>query len=225
MIKAVLSDGGDILFTTSTTNALYNFIAKRRELSYPEFRTSFERFREKANTEPEYSMDQAVEDYLFSIGLGGLADIYRTSQEREDLKTHRGRRVIDGVASTLKTLKQMDIPYIVLTDASLPANRLMEQLSALGLEGLVADIISSKDLGVQKPDPVFFDFALKKHRLRKEEVLFVAHDYDELRGAHDYGLETVAFNYDPTLDLSFIPEDNKIPEFRELLEIVKKPRL
>ncbi len=53
-------------------------------------------------------------------------------------------------------------------------------------------VITSVDAGARKPDRRFFSYALKKCKLRKEEVLFVGNQLNtDIRGAHDYGIRCV----------------------------------
>jgi beta-phosphoglucomutase-like phosphatase (HAD superfamily) len=48
-------------------------------------------------------------------------------------------------------------------------------------------VITSVDAGARKPSREFFSYALKKCRLKKEEVLFVGNQLNtDIRGANDY---------------------------------------
>jgi len=53
-------------------------------------------------------------------------------------------------------------------------------------------VITSVDAGARKPDRRFFSYALKKCKLKKEEVLFVGNQLNtDIRGANDYGIRCV----------------------------------
>jgi phosphoglycolate phosphatase-like HAD superfamily hydrolase len=53
-------------------------------------------------------------------------------------------------------------------------------------------VITSVDAGARKPDRRFFSYALKKCKLKKEEVLFVDNQLNtDIRGANDYGIRCV----------------------------------
>jgi putative hydrolase of the HAD superfamily len=48
------------------------------------------------------------------------------------------------------------------------------------------------DAGARKPDRRFFSCALRKCKLKKEEVLFVGNQLNtDIRGANDYGIRCV----------------------------------
>ncbi|GEM_PF-6752254 len=219
-MKAILSDGGDIIFTNIGQNSVYSFVAKYKNIGYGQFKNGFAKFRQLSNTEKKYTFDDAVTDYLVSLGLENKIREYKHSEERKSTLNHKGRVVIEGVKETLRELRTRKIPFIILSDASLPGDQLMPQLRDMGLYGLIHDIISSKDVGNEKPDPRFFDLALRRNLIEKKDAIFLAHDYDELKGAREYGLETIAFNYDPCLDLSFIPKTHKIDNFHDILKFI-----
>jgi putative hydrolase of the HAD superfamily len=53
-------------------------------------------------------------------------------------------------------------------------------------------VVTSSDAGYRKPDPRFFDYALKKCSLKKSEVLFVGNQLNtDINGASDYGIPSV----------------------------------
>jgi FMN phosphatase YigB (HAD superfamily) len=53
-------------------------------------------------------------------------------------------------------------------------------------------VITSVDAGGRKPGRRFFSYALKKCKLKKEEVLFVGNQLNtDIRGAKDYGIRCV----------------------------------
>ncbi|MEK6816276.1 MAG: HAD hydrolase-like protein, partial [Nanoarchaeota archaeon] len=86
----------------------------------------------------------------------------------------------------------------------------------------ITDLISSKDVGATKPDERMFNAALAKYGLEKNDVIFIAHDDDELMGAHKLGIRVYAFNYEPRQNLSYLEDEQKLSDFRELEEIVLK---
>ncbi|MBS3168387.1 HAD hydrolase-like protein [Candidatus Woesearchaeota archaeon] len=223
MTKAIISDGGDILFTSKDKEVLYSFLSKYiPNLTFGAFRTGFKPYRSKSNEVKGYSVDDAVRDYIFENDFnGGIFDEYMISRERMDVLQHKNRVVREGVKETLEELKHRGVYFIVATDASLPGRILRPQLVPLGLSGLVYDIVSSTDVGAQKPNPKFFNRVLRANDLKRDEVFFVGHDEDELRGAYEQGFEVVALNYDPKEDLSFISEDHKVEKFPQILKFVK----
>jgi FMN phosphatase YigB (HAD superfamily) len=53
-------------------------------------------------------------------------------------------------------------------------------------------VITSVDAGARKPGPRFFSYALKKCKLKKDEVILVGNQLNtDIRGANDYGIKCV----------------------------------
>ena len=104
-------------------------------------------------------------------------------------------RPLPGTRQVLSELVRRGFVLGVLSDSESPAGRLREKLRKLELGSLFRVVISSIDIGVTKPDPRGYRQALKEMNLLPEQAWFVGHDADELDGAHDVGMRTVAFNF------------------------------
>tara|TARA_Y100000310_G_C20701175_1_gene830013 strand:+ start:1971 stop:2645 length:675 start_codon:yes stop_codon:yes gene_type:complete len=218
-IEAVLSDGGNILFSDEgVKKGPYEKISPHIPgLTYDQFRDGFQQYKILAQTVPDYDNKSALKDYLDSIGEPKVFEVV-SKQKKE--RNGKQLELIDGIYDTLQTLYEHDVPYIILTDATKPGEQLQPFLAKLGIELFVTDMISSKDVGVRKPDPIFFNAALDKYGWKKEDVIFVAHDDDELVGAHELGIKVYAFNFKPEQDLSWLPDEQKLYDFRELEKVV-----
>lgn len=227
-IKAVLSDGGHILYDESEhKNAFLSYLADLKERGFEKtvasidvnkFRKVYAENKLRAYQEPSYDRSRAYRDTLDQIGVGELFDpLMSWIKQRKKVK----KKLNPYVKETVQKLQKKGIDFIVLSDAFRSGEELREKLSNMGLNEGVTDVISSKDLGYCKPDKRFFDYALKKYGLRREEVVFVAHDLDELEGAHKLGLPTVALNYD-LKDLPYMGYSTKINNFGDLIDLVEK---
>lgn len=215
-IKAVLSDAGNVLFADQgIKQAEWQRVVQVREIPFGEFYRRFQQFHKRAQVEADYSREQALADYAQSLGFN-VSDLPPAKKEKKEIK------LFDGVAGTLEQIHSSGRRFIILTDATKPGAKLFGYINRLGIGEYVHDLLSSKDVGHIKPAPEFFDIALEKHGLEREDVLFVGHDFDELYGAHQYGLEVVAFNHNPNADLSFIPDENKIDAFAQLLDVISR---
>lgn len=215
-IKAVFSDGGNIVFH-NLKGWSYDVIHRHLpDLSYEQWRAGFLPYKIKVQTLPNYSKNEAVSDYLTSIGQPELIEAVKAELPDED----SGIELIPNVKTTLKKLYLAKTPFIILTDAGKRSIELMPGLVTCGIDKYVTDVISSKDLGIRKPHPDFFNYALAKHNLKKEDVIFVAHDDDELEGAHKLGFQTYALNFSPTQNLSYLPKGHLLKDFSEIEKIV-----
>jgi len=241
-IKAVFSDAGGILFDDSDIkNSLRDYFVEKNlsgkigrrgglersiesgfsESSHSLLESLSESYREyktKAQTIEGYSSENAYRDTFEAMGLGEEYESFIAwNKERPRIE----RLLNSGVKETIEKLKTKGIMFIVLTDATKHGKDLEGQLEKMGLEKgkYVTDIISSKDLGVKKPDKRFFDFALQKYGLKKEEVIFLGHDVDEIQGANSLGYSTVAYNYRAE-DAQRLSCSQKICNFKDLIGLI-----
>ena len=99
-----------------------------------------------------------------------------------------------------------------LSDTESDCNAVRKNLAKLGIEQYFHAVVTSKDTGFVKPELDAYDAAIAALGLPKHECVFVGHDYDELFGAKNCQLSSIAFNYEPN---AFA--DIYISQFSELL--------
>lgn len=69
------------------------------------------------------------------------------------------------------------------------------KLDNCGLMPFFEQIITSEEVGVMKPNPKVFEYALKKANASKEESVYVGDDYRvDIEGAINAGLQTIFYN-------------------------------
>lgn len=211
--KAVLSDGGNILFPDRRMKRQqYDLVSPHIPgLTYRDFQKGFRRFKTRAQTEPDYSIDDALRDYLESLGH---QEVYARLSKAKIFQP----ALNNGVRETLGILSGKGVKFIILTDATKRGRDLLPFLERFRIADYVTDIISSKDIGVTKPDPCFFDTALRRHSLEKRDAIFLGHDKDELLGAHMQGFRVYSLNGEQ--ELAWLPDPQKLQHFRDLEKIV-----
>jgi len=196
-IKAILSDGGGILFDDShQKNELYDFVRKNRNLSKKKFMSVWSKYKIKAQTKEGYDRERAYADTLKKFNIPYKTYVnYLNSQSDIVLndKTKVEVKLKPHVNETISEMLKNGYNYIVMTDATKHGYELESKLEKMGLENHV-DVISSKDIGACKPSKKFFDYVLKRYKLKKDEVLFLAHDHDELYGAKKLGYDILDYN-------------------------------
>ena len=96
-------------------------------------------------------------------------------------------------------------------------------LDRAGVGRFFAWIVTSVDAGFRKPAPQFFDFALGKCGLAREEVLFVGNQLNtDIVGGQEYGIRTgwLSGSTHRSADETLSPQDvhpiYTIPTLREL---------
>jgi HAD superfamily hydrolase (TIGR01509 family) len=106
-------------------------------------------------------------------------------------------QAIPGGREVLAGLKQRGFVLGIVTDTVYPIGRKMHWLSQVGVAEFIDVVACSTVVGAHKPDPAIYMNALQQAHLRPYESAFVGHAADELEGARDAGLATVAVLYEP----------------------------
>jgi putative hydrolase of the HAD superfamily len=217
-IKAFLFDAGDILyhrpkggqhirsFLNSIGIADIDIpIEKRRELRDQAYKGLI-------------TQNQQREEIMFHLGVTDPKLVQRGCQALED--DDNNVIFFPGVQETLKTLKQNGYLLGIITDTANPISVKLSWFESGGFANVWDSIVSSQEIGVEKPDPMIYQAALDHLGLKPFQAVFVGHNPVELEGARVVGMATVAFNQDPGAKA-----DYSIAHFKDLLSIQFKDRL
>ena len=94
------------------------------------------------------------------------------------------------------------------------------KLRSCGLHNHFDTIVLSEDAGVNKPSPLFFDYAIQKTGAQKETTLMIGDNFQtDILGAKRYGLDTAYFNRFPDYPAAE-PVTYEVTQLRQLTEIL-----
>ena len=94
------------------------------------------------------------------------------------------------------------------------------KLRSCGLHNHFDTIVLSEDAGVNKPSPLFFDYAIQKTGAQKETTLMIGDNFQtDILGAKRYGLDTAYFNRFPDYPAAE-PVTYEVTLLRQLMEIL-----
>jgi FMN phosphatase YigB (HAD superfamily) len=202
-IKTMLSDAGGVLFDENL-DARYE--ALRTLTNDSDVRSSFRPYREMAHT--AISEKEAVEMFLKKSGINaGYKDYLALVNSIQP----EGPKLFDGVTETLEELHKRGIDFCIVTNAMADskylrddmARMLKDQLKQRGcantngkfsMRDYVDAIVSSKDIGIRKPSPHFFNYAIAVVEAKKDNSVFVGHDCEEVFGAANLGIPVIALD-------------------------------
>jgi HAD superfamily hydrolase (TIGR01509 family) len=125
-----------------------------------------------------------------------------------------GIHFFKGVRQTLKTLKNKGYMLGIITDTACPIHVKLNWFERGGIGHVWDSIISSQEIGTEKPDPRIYSAALKQLGVSAAHAVFVGHNPEELEGARAVGMKTVAFNHDETARADYF-----ITRFSDLLAV------
>jgi len=159
----------------------------------------------------------AFNDFLDEFGITDKGTFVTLSKMQKQF-FEENRNLYYGVAETLKKIHNSEIINIIITDNEEGADWVRNNiLNKFRINEYINLVVTSKETGVTKPDPMIFEYALRNCNLKKEEVLFIAHDKDEIDGAVGFGLKVIEYNnYLKYETLAKI----KIEKFEDIVKIV-----
>lgn len=122
--------------------------------------------------------------------------------------------LFDDVLPVLKALKRRSLITGLLTNAS---KNIMALQSSLGLDGYLDFVITSQEVGADKPEPPVFLAALERAQVQPAEAIHVGDHYNvDVTGARNVGIQPILLDRYNTY-----PEVTDCPRIRSLAELVE----
>ena len=113
--------------------------------------------------------------------------------EEKDASVPLESRPVHLMPEVPEILVRIPIPMAVWANTrTATSSDLQRFLDRAGIGRFFAWVVTSVDAGFRKPAPQFFDFALRKCGIARDEVLFVGNQLDtDIAGGQEYGIRTV----------------------------------
>lgn len=198
MIKGIIFDVGDILYSTNafheaSVNSLRDFGART---SLEKAKSEWDKIKSKSQALKQ-TREEAFAEFALKFGIK-KQDIPAYIKDRTTWwdKNKNKIKLFPGVLPTIKKFKKKGYKLAILSDTSHTSRSRRAHYNKLGFGKYFDVVITSADLGATKPHPITFNTAIKKLKLKKPEVVFVAHDKEELSGARKQKIITIGYNLD-----------------------------
>ena len=132
-----------------------------------------------------------------AISLGGdLAAIARGVDHR--WASHEKEGLYDDVKPTLEILDEMKLSLGILSQTKMTGSQLREELKSFLISRYFPVVLTSEDLGYDKPDPRFFHEGSRLIGLKNEQLWYVGNRYHEdVVGARNAGITPVLIERRP----------------------------
>lgn len=113
--------------------------------------------------------------------------------EQRDASIPLESRAVHLMPEVAETLPRIPVPMAVWANTrAATSSDLRQFLDRAGIGRFFIWVVTSVDAGFRKPAPQFFDFALRKCGLARDEVVFVGNQLNtDLAGGQEYGIRTV----------------------------------
>ena len=219
MIKAVFYDLGDIFFESHYWRKwMYERFIEGEfyKGSFADFYHFYDKYLTATYIEDK-TYEKTYREFLELLKISNPDKFIKQSFEKKR-EYEVNRKLFKSVQETLLNIQEQQIKNVILSDNEYTGSELREKvLERYELNPLIDFVITSKDAGYCKPSPEIFNYALNKTGFKKEEIIFVAHDKDEIDGAKKIGIFTLEFNNYLGMETN---HDIRIDNFSELLAVI-----
>lgn len=193
-VKAIFFDAGDILyFRPHKEENLNKFFEGKQLQIHPDCDNERARLKDLA-----FSGQMGRHEYYEKVlSLYGIDDPLLLDEGMQAMSLDDNTvEILNGVPETINHLKEKGYILGIITDTALPISKKLNWFDQSGFGGLWDVFISSKELGVRKPDPAMYEKAIRQVGICPSDAVFVGHKITELDGAHAVGMKTIAFNFE-----------------------------
>jgi FMN phosphatase YigB (HAD superfamily) len=149
--------------------------------------------------------------------------------EQRDASIPLESRAVHLMLEVCETLPRIPVPLAVWANTRTARGTDIQQfLDRAGIGRFFTWVVTSVDAGFRKPAPQFFEFALRKCGLARDEVLFVGNQLNtDIAGGQQYGIRTVWLSgnvyrsTDETLSVQDVRPTHTIQTLRQLPSLLE----
>lgn len=194
-------------------------IQNHYNLSFNDFHTQYEIINEdlwaKIRDE-EIDKDYLRKHRFYDTFLKFKIDDFELSQKFENEfldEIVSFNEVVDGTFEILDYLKSKNYPLHIITNGFEEVTH--RKISGANLTKYFETVTSADDVGVRKPNPKIFDYALNLANAKKEESILIGDDWvADALGAKNYGMDVIFFDV-----FKEQPELKEMKRIENLMEI------
>jgi putative hydrolase of the HAD superfamily len=209
-IRAILFDADGVLYYRKEKSKEYEIICRELNIKPIEIPESKKLHYRHLASIGKITFTEYKQEILNLYGVTDPILLSRGLQISQDLSEKV--YYFQDTQNTLQKLKNRNFYLGIVTDTAHPLHEKIDKLEQGGFGHLWDSIISSREVGIQKPEAKIFGLALQQLGISGNQAIFVGHNSIELAGARKVGMKTVAFNYDPDAKADYY-----IHEFSELM--------
>lgn len=227
---ALFVDLDDTLYSYPECNAAGKEAAwrKARAIGYEPTREEFEEYYQEARREVKREIAGTASAHERFLYFKRLIQIRAGTHSARDAlalgeaywETYVDEMdLFDGVADTLSRVHDAGVDVAIVSN--LTTRIQLKKIAELGIGEFVDLVLTSEEVGREKPSSVMFTLPMAQLGRTPNEVVMVGDSVtDDVEGANALGITTVIFNNDES-DLSGRQRpDHHISEFPEVAEVV-----
>jgi len=211
-VKALFFDAGDILYFRPNKDAhLKKFLCAKVLNPVPDLEKEKLRLKDlafKGQIRRHAYYEQVIRLYGIHDPVEIAEGVKAISQDDNTVE------IVSGVPETIRELKKRGFIMGIITDTALPYSKKLKWFDEQGFGHVWDTIISSREMGMRKPEPSMYEKALAQTGVTPAQAIFIGHKKSELDGARHVGMKTVAFNYEKDASADIF-----IEKFTDLLDI------